>query len=241
MKITYIIVDDEPLAREGIKINADKMPGLDFKGSFSSALQALDYLKTESIDLIFLDIEMPGLSGLEFLKVLDNNPLVILTTAYPQYALEAFELEVVDYLMKPIRIERFIRAVNRANEIIQLKSQKIKSHLEFDNEFIYIKSERKLIKLYLNDIIFIKGLKDYVIIHTKENKHLTAMNVKTIHGKLPSKMFARVSKSFIINITHMTSIENDIIWLGKEDIPLGKSYKSDFIKTYIDNKLVDRS
>ncbi len=240
MILKYIIIDDEPLAREGVKIQADKIPKLICEGSFSSPMEANDILLNKDIDLMFLDIEMPGLNGLEFLKSFNFDTLVILTTAYPQYALEAFELDVIDYVMKPIRFERFIKAINKVKDFKMLKSAD-SNDVDFKEDYIYIKSERKYIKLYLKDIRFIKGLKDYVIIHTQNEKFMTAMNVKTVHNKLNKDIFARVSKSYIINVNHITSIENDMIWIDTEDIPLGNTYKSNFIETYIKDKLIERN
>ncbi len=238
--ISYIVIDDEPLAREGVRIQCDKISYLQFKGEFSSPIEALQTLDNESIDLVFLDIEMPEISGLDFLRNTNTDALVILTTAYPQYALEAFELDVVDYIVKPIRFDRFLKAVNKVRDVIHLKSKE-QSDLDISDEHIFVKSERRYIKLFLNEILFIKGLKDYVIIHTENEKYMTAMNVKTVLSKLPSSIFARVSKSFIINVNHISSIEQDMIWIGKEDIPLGNTYKALFIDTYIKKKLIDRN
>ncbi len=240
MTLKYIIIDDEPLAREGVKIQADKIPNLICEGSFSSPMEANDVLLNQEIDLMFLDIEMPGLNGLEFLKTFKFETLVILTTAYPQYALEAFELDVIDYVMKPIRFERFVKAINKVKDFRLLKTNE-SNEVDFNDDYIYIKSERKYVKLYLKDIRFIKGLKDYVIIHTDHEKFMTAMNVKTVHSKLNKGIFARVSKSYIINVNHITSIENDMIWIGNEDIPLGNTYKSNFIEKHIKDKLIERN
>lgn len=236
-----IIVDDEPLARKGMALNVAEIKTLNLLGEFSSATQATEFLLHNQVDLLFLDIEMPGLSGLEFLKTLTTKPIVILTTAYPQYALEAFELDVLDYLVKPIRFDRFCKAVNKANEIHTLKSQpSIELSIDEKDDFMFIRSERKIVKLFFSDVRYIKGMKDYVIIYTKDTKYMTAMNVKTIHSQLPDEIFARVSKSYIINVNLVNSIELDIINLGDEEIPLGNSYKQAFLSTYVDSKIVDR-
>ena len=234
-----IVVDDEPLARKGMELLVGKVDFLEIVASFSTALEASSFLaKSKEIDVIFLDIEMPGLNGLEFLKAVPLHAQVILTTAYPQYALEAFELDVVDYLLKPIKFERFFKAVNRARELVNTKE--IYAIENTEDEFFYIKADRKFIKLFFEDILFIKGMKDYVMISTKKEKYMTAMNVGTIFKQLPQDRFARVSKSYIIHVGKITQIDTDFIFLGDVDIPLGMSYKEDFIQKFVKSKLISR-
>jgi len=235
-----IIVDDEPLAREGIELNIEQIPFLEICGQFSNAFAANDFLVSNKVDLMFLDIEMPGITGLEFIRSLKFQPLVILTTAYPQYALEGFELDVVDYLVKPIRMERFVKAINRAKEIHDLQNSTTNQIESIEEDFIYIKSDRKYIRLFYKEILFIKGMKDYVIIHTQKKRVMTAMNVSTIHRQLPPSIFARVSKSYLININFIDSVETDLIYVSENPIPLGRTYKEDFIQKYIKTKLIDR-
>lgn len=198
-----IIVDDEPLAREGVELNIEEVSFLELVGQFGNAISANDFLANNEVDLMFLDVQMPGLTGIEFIRSLNNPPLIILTTAYSEYALEGFELEVVDYLVKPIRLSRFIKAVNRAKEIYDLHQQSSKSKMTVEsisNDYIYIKSERRYIRVFFKDIKYIKGLKDYVMIYTNKDKVMTAMNIKTINSQLPDAIFVRISKSYIINI-----------------------------------------
>ena len=234
-----IIIDDEPIARKGIRILADQIPYLEIEGEFGNPLKAQEYIVTNpELDLIFLDVEMPGLTGINFLKAMPPKCHVILTTAYPQYALEAFELDVIDYLLKPIRLDRFAKAVGKVKEIQELQRHELE--IKERDPFIYIKSERKFIKLSLNDIRYIKGLKDYVIIHTEQQKYMTAMNVGTIGRQLPPENFARVSKSYIINVDFIDSIDLDIIHLAGNEIPLGNTYKEHFITTYVKGKLLKR-
>lgn len=239
-KYSCIVIDDEPLARQGVMLHIDDLGLLEFKAEFGNAIKAGEYLSSHDIDIIFLDIEMPGMNGIDFLKLIPNKSMVILTTAYPQYALEAFELDVIDYLLKPIKFERFFRATNKAIEVIKLNRKGPSEIQPSNNNEIYIKSDRKYIKLNYNDIRFIKGLKDYVIIHTEKEKYITALNVKTILKKLPADTFARVSKSYIINIDKINSVDIDTIYLGVEEIPLGNSYKDAFIKKHINSKLLKR-
>lgn len=234
-----VIIDDEPIARKGISLLADQITNLDIIAEFGNPLLAQEFILTnKDLDLIFLDVEMPGITGINYLKSMPPRCHVILTTAYQQYALEAFELDVVDYLLKPIRIERFAKAVQKVRELIEMKKNSIE--INDSDPFIYIKSDRKYVKLALTEVIYIKGLKDYVIIHTEKNKYMTAMNVGTIGRQLPVDKFARVSKSYIINVAYIKSINLDMIDLGVVQIPLGATYKDNFIKTYVRKNLLRR-
>jgi DNA-binding LytR/AlgR family response regulator len=236
-----IVVDDEPLARQGMEMSIASVSSLQFLGSFSNALAASDFLRKENVDLMFLDINMPELSGLDFLKSLRDAPLVIFTTAYPQYALESYELDAIDYLVKPIRIERFLKAVNKAENHLRLLQQEGSSQVEkIEDDYVFIKADRKYFKIYFKDILYIEGLKDYVVIYTKDSKVITSMNIKTIAAQLPAAIFARVSKSYIVNVLHISSFDNELIYVLNNEIPLGQSYKDDFLKQYIDGKIVKR-
>jgi DNA-binding LytR/AlgR family response regulator len=240
--MTCIVVDDEPLARQGMEMNIGQVSFLQLMGSFSNALAASDCLRKENVDLMFLDINMPELSGLDFLKSLRDAPLVIFTTAYPQYALESYELDAVDYLVKPIRIERFLKAVNKAAHHLRLLQHEGNTNQveKIEDDFVFIKADRKYFKIWFKDIFYIEGLKDYVIIYTADNKIITCMNVKTIAAQLPPALFARVSKSYIVNMLHITSFDTDIVYIKNNEIPLGQSFKEDFLKHYIDGKIVKR-
>ena len=240
--MTCIVVDDEPLARQGMEMNIATVASLQLLGSFSNALAANDFLRKENVDLMFLDINMPELSGLDFLKSLRDAPLVIFTTAYPQYALESYELDAIDYLVKPIRIERFLKAVNKAENHLRLLQQEGNNNQveKIEDDFVFIKADRKYFKIYFKDILYIEGLKDYVIIYTADNKIITSMNVKTIAAQLPASIFARVSKSYIVNVLHISSFDNELVYIQNNEIPLGQSFKDDFIKQYIEGKIVKR-
>ena len=233
-----IIIDDEPLAREGMKMNISEMSNLELVGEFENAVKANEFLQKNQVDLMFLDIEMPGVTGLEFIKNLKNPPMVILATAYPQYAVEAYELDVLDYLVKPVKLERFVKAVSKAEEYMKLADDK--SIVEtIEDDFIFIKSERKYVKINFEEIYFIEGLKDYVIVHASHGKYMTAMNVKTIHNKLPEEIFYRTSKSFIININHISDIDGGYVNIKDSKIPIGRSYRDIFLD-FVNKRLLRR-
>jgi DNA-binding LytR/AlgR family response regulator len=239
--MTCIIIDDEPLARKGMELNVSSVPGLTLLGCFSNPLLANDLLRSGEVDLMFLDINMPELNGLDFFKTLKNPPLVIFATAYPQYALDSYELDAVDYLMKPVAFERFLKAVNKAESHLRMLSAEGQSRVEsITSDHIFIKADRKFFKLFFNEILFIEGLKDYVIIHTADKKVITAMNVKTIAAQLPSQLFARVSKSYIVNIAHITSFDSEIINISQHEVPIGANFRDDFLKNYVNGKLISR-
>ncbi|MCA6068166.1 LytTR family DNA-binding domain-containing protein [Chryseobacterium sp. RG1] len=229
-----IIVDDEPLARAEMKSLINEVSQLEILGSFSNAPAAIEFLKTSTVDLIFLDIEMPLISGLEFAEMLPENTLVIFTTAYSQYALKSYELDAVDYLLKPIEKQRLEKAIEKAVLYKELLSSKtVKNTIESNTaDFLFIKADRKYYKIYFSDIRFIEGLKDYVVIHTQTQKLITAMNLKTIHQKVPQDIFLRVSKSFVVNIDYIESFDNHNVYIGDVEIPLGEVYRSEFFTKY---------
>lgn len=238
--INYIIIDDEPLAREGMQLNCDQVPFLNKLGEFENAIMATDFLAKNDVDLIFLDIEMPGLNGLEFIKSLQKKPQIILCTAYPQYALESYELDVMDYLVKPIRFERFYKAVVKVKDLLTLSQSAPSSIEKVEEAFMFIKTDRQFVKVFYVDIQYIKGMKDYVLIHSKEKKYMTAMNIKTILSQLPKSHFARISKSYIVQIHQIKSVGVDTIYTLDHELPLGPSYKEAFINDYIKTNLVSR-
>lgn len=229
-----IIVDDEPLARAEMQSLIHEVSKIDILGSFSNAPAAMEFLKTREIDLIFLDIEMPQVTGLEFAEILPKNTLVIFTTAYSQYALKSYELDAVDYLLKPIEKNRLEKAINKAELYKELLSKDtVKNTVESNTaDFLFIKADRRYYKINFSDIKFIEGLKDYVVIHTQTQKLITAMNLKTIHQKIPENIFLRVSKSYVVNIHRIDSFDNHNIYIEDSEIPLGEVYKSAFFIQY---------
>ena len=229
-----IIIDDEPLARAEMRSLIKEASTIEILGDFSNALTALEFLKTNDIDLIFLDIEMPLVTGLEFAEQLPKQSLIIFTTAYSQYALKSYELDAIDYLLKPIEKHRLEKAIQKAELYNQLLSQStIKNTIESNtNDFLFIKSDRRFYKLNFEEIKFIEGLKDYVVIHTKTQKLITAMNLKTTHLKLPAEKFLRVSKSYVVNINFIDSFDNHNVYIDESEIPLGEVFRAEFFRVY---------
>lgn len=229
-----IIVDDEPLARSEMRSLISEISGIDILGEFSSAPSALEFLRDNEVDLIFLDIEMPMVTGLEFAEMLPKKSLIIFTTAYSQYALKSYELEAVDYLLKPIDPQRLEKAIDKAILYTELLSKDtVKNTVESNTaDFLFIKAERRFYKINFSDIKFIEGLKDYVVIHTRHQKLITAMNLKTIHQKISGETFIRVSKSYVVNMNYIDSFDNHNIYIEDSEIPLGEVYRSEFFTRF---------
>lgn len=230
-----IIVDDEPLAREELEALIKEVSNIHVLGKFPSAAKALDFLKGNEVDLIFLDIEMPMVSGTEFAAQLPRHILVVFTTAYPQYALKSYELDAVDYLLKPIEKTRLEKAINKAQVFSRLLSDETeKITLESNNvEFLLIKADRRFHRINFEDIRYIEGLKDYVVLYVGHQRLITAMNLKTIHQKMPQHNFLRVSKSYVINVKYIDSFDHHTIYMGETEVPLGEIYKKDFFTVYL--------
>lgn len=229
-----IIIDDEPLARSEMRSLITEISGIDILGEFSNAPSALEFLKDNDVDLIFLDIEMPMVTGLEFAEMLPKKSLIIFTTAYSQYALKSYELEAVDYLLKPIDPQRLEKAIDKAVLYTELLSKNtVKNTVESNTaDFLFIKAERRFYKISFSDIKFIEGLKDYVVIYTKQQKLITAMNLKTIHQKISGETFIRVSKSYVVNMNYIDSFDNHNIYIEDSEIPLGEVYRSEFFTRF---------
>lgn len=235
-----IVIDDEPLALEGMKMNLEKIDFVNVLGMFSNVIEASQFLSNNEIDLLLIDIEMPDITGLEFLKTLDKKPFTIFITAYPQYALEAFELGVVDYVLKPVSLPRLVQAINRTKQIFDLEKKKTPETMETKDDHIYVKSERQYVKLYFQDILYIKGLKDYVIFQLKDSKVLTAVNLKTLLKQIPENIFSRINKSYIVNVNTVTAVYSDVVVIGEEELVLSPVYREEFINKNIIDKLIKR-
>ncbi|AXY72562.1 DNA-binding response regulator [Paraflavitalea soli] len=237
-----IIIDDEPLAREAIEMLIAQINDLDLIGSFSSPETVTDFMAGNTVDLIFLDIQMPGFNGIEFARTIPKETFVIFTTAYAQFATDSYEVDAIDYLIKPIRSERFQKAVEKANTYSKLfKADYANNNIEqVADDFFFVKADRRIFKVYFNNILFIQGLKDYVVMHSENQKVMTAMNIKNIYDQLPKDMFVRVSKSYIINVKHIGSVDNNTVYIGANEIPIGNIYRDFFFREFVTRKIVNK-
>ena len=231
MKIKCIITDDEPVAREGLQSYVEKVDFLALTGVCEDAIQLNTFLKTEQPDLLFLDIEMPYLSGLDLLATLSNPPKVIITSAYEQYALKGYELDVTDYLLKPISFERFLKAVNKVHDLLQ------KETAPAAEEFLFVKSDKQMKKVFLKDILFIEGLENYICIYTASDKILVHSTMKNIYNSLPESDFIQTHRSFIVNIHHVSLIEGNILNIAGHEIPVARNYRETVFARIIKNPL----
>lgn len=238
MKINCLIVDDEPLAIDVLDSYVQRVDGLEVVGKCSNAVQAFDYVQKGGIDLLFLDIQMPKLNGLEFLSTLKNPPKVVFTTAYRDYAIEAFEVDAVDYLLKPISFSRFLKAVSKTHQLMQpapSMAPALAVHMEERvhlqaMEFIYVKADKKTVKVYLKDILYIESLKDYVMIHTPTKRITTKQKISYLEQKLPEEHFIRIHRSFIISVDKIEAFSPSSIDIHGQELPIGRSYKSEVSK-----------
>ncbi len=243
MKINCIAIDDEPLALDIIKDYAQKIPFLDLKCCFDNALDSLNYLKDNTVDLLFLDIQMEELTGIQLLNVLKIKPLVIFTTAYDHYAIKGFELDAVDYLLKPISFERFLKAVDKAYEKLQfdkvLKNNNVNTNITNpQDEYFFVKTEFRMEKIKFSEILYIEGMGDYLRIVTNSKKIMTLQNFKTMEDMLPSRQFCRVHKSFIVALDKIESVERCRIKIGDRTLPISDTYKKFFYDILEKKKLV---
>lgn len=233
MKMNCIIVDDEIHARKVLEKYIQDLPHINLVKSCKNALEAMEVLRSNSIDAMFLDINMPKLSGLNFLENLKNPPVVVITTAYREYAVDAYELDVIDYLHKPIPFPRFIKAISKIEEKLQI-SYKTPSAIFVEESktlenFIFIKSDKKTIKLNFEDIIYIEGLGDYIRVHTKTKTIVSKLTVKKMEELLPQDQFIRVHRSFIISLKRIDSIEGNQVEIDNQKIPIGQMYRQSFM------------
>ncbi|NQU84592.1 MAG: response regulator transcription factor [Mariniphaga sp.] len=239
MKINCIAIDDEPLALKQISDYIGKIPFLELIAQCSNAFQALQVLESSNIDLMFVDINMPDLNGLDFVKSLENKPHVIFTTAYSQYAIEGFKVEAIDYLLKPFSFTEFSKSASKAKKQLELINNQIEE-IESNNGYLFIKSEYKLVRINLDEIKFIEGMKEYVRIHLAGHKPvMTLLSLKSLEEKLPSEKFMRVHRSYIVNLEKITTIERfRIIYDDKIVIPVSENYKHKF-QNYINQNFME--
>lgn len=236
--ISCIAIDDEPLALQLVTGYIEKTPALEIMGSFDNPLDASEFLSNQVVDLIFVDIQMPDLSGIEFSRLVGKGPKIIFTTAFEKYALEGYKLEIVDYLLKPFSYEEFLAAVQKAQRLIGLeKRDRIK--VEVNSEFLFLKSDYKIKRINFNDILYIEGMKDYVkVFSSNESKPVLSLtSLKTLESKLPAGRFMRVHRSFIVNLEKINTIERSRIVFGKVYIPVSDQYKEKF-QEFLDHNFI---
>lgn len=222
-----IAIDDEPLALKLLEDSISKVPYLDHVASCRNAFDAMKVLQENKIDLIFIDIQMPGLTGLQFISTLQNKPLVIFITAYKQYALESYDLAVVDYLVKPVSLERFIKACNKAKELHELKLLKQQPSLINTKDFFFVNADYSRVKIMFNDILWMEGVRDYIKIHLKSAAHplLIRTSLKAIEPELPSSSFVRIHKSYIVSVESITSIRKNSLFIKEMELPIGETFR----------------
>lgn len=230
-KLNCIAVDDEPLALEVIKRFGEKIPALNLMETFQNPIEAVEFIKENPVDLVFLDIQMPDLTGLEFINSFAEKPMVIFTTAFADYAIESYEVDAIDYLLKPVLFDRFYKAVNKA----LMKIEESGTEIRAEEDFMFIKSDTRIFKINYNDILYIEGMRDYIAVHTPKQRILTLMSMTRMLDKLPKRRFMRVHKSYIIGIGHIHMIQNNRVLINQKEIPISNSYKEQFLK-FIENK-----
>lgn len=234
MKTRCLVIDDEPLARDLMRNHIEKLENFEICAECGDAMKALQELHNHKIDLMFMDIQMPQITGIEFLKTLKNPPKVILTTAYREYALEGFELDVVDYLLKPITFERFLKSINKyyqatQDEINNLKPVSV-NNSNTEEAFIYVKENKKVVKVHLSDILYVEGLSEYVQIYTTGKKIITKTSMTNMSDKLPEDNFIRIHKSFIVSLSKIEAFTSSSIEVPSKELPIGRSYKNSVLE-----------
>ena len=227
MKLRCIAIDDEPLALELLEDNISQVPYLELVKGFSSPMQAMQFLQTDDVDLVFIDIQMPGITGLQFINSLPKKPMYILVTAYEKYALESYNLNVVDYLLKPVSMDRFLKACNKAMELFRLKTEPKGKGSGEGNRYIFVNADYKMIKVEFSDVIFIESLKDYLKIHLRSQKNalITRMSMKAIEEELPGSGFIRIHKSYIVSKDAITAVKKSSVFIGEHELPVGDLYR----------------
>ena len=239
MKINCIIVDDEPLARKGLKEYINDVDFLNLVGEFDNAVKATDILSKENVLLLFLDIQMPKITGLDFFRSLKQAPPVIFTTAYPQYALEGFDVNALDYLVKPISFERFLKAALKAKEYYEIRKEN-ESKATSNEEYFFVKADNKLVKIFFNEILFVEALQNYVTIHTATKKYITYLTFKSVEEYLPQDAFIKTHKSYIVSAAKIDSIEGNDIRIKEYHVPISRNEKDLVMEKLLKGKFLKR-
>ncbi len=224
-----IIVDDNKMARTALKQLISQVDFLNFKEECASPVDAFNYLQKETVDLVFLDVEMPGMTGIELIKNLEKRPIIILITAKTDYAVEAFELNVADYIIKPVTLSRFMAAVAKAKELFESKEQKVELN-EKDKEYIFVRTNAVLTKIKINDITYLQALGDYVNIFTGDKRYTVHITLKGMEEKLSAEKFYRLHRSYLVALDHIDKVEEGTVFIGKHPIPIGEQFKKELLK-----------
>jgi len=238
MRINCVIIDDEPLARKGLKEYIADVDFLNLVGEFDNPLKAADMIGKGEAQLLFLDIQMPKITGLDFFKTLQNPPPVIFTTAYPQYALEGFEVNALDYLVKPVSFDRFFKAVLKAKEYYEVRDTNTKE--AGATEYFYIKADNKLVKILFDEVLYVEALQNYVTIHTPAKKYMTYLTFKSVEDYLPADKFLKVHKSYIVAASKIDTIEGNDIRIGQQHIPISRNQKDEVMDKLLKGKFLKR-
>lgn len=223
MKIKCIIIDDEPLAAEVIQTHLKEFPNMELLNTFTNALESLNIIETGGVDVVFIDINMPKMNGLDFIKSLDKSPYFIITTAYREYAVESFDLDVLDYLVKPVPFTRFLKSINKISQKF-IKDRSDEVHQTAEKSFIFLKVDKKLIKIKFEDIYFIESLKDYIKVFTKSGDYLAHKSLSGITEELPSNQFLRLHRSFTVALDKIQALEGNSVLVADKRIPIGRKY-----------------
>lgn len=239
MKLNCLIIDDEPFARKGLEEHVQEIDFLHCVASCENALKASTYLNEQKIDLIYLDIHMPKISGIDFLKSLKKPPLAIFTTAYSNYALEGYTLDVIDYLVKPITFERFLKASQKALEFFQLKVRAENSIVP-SVDYFFVRCDRKYEKVFFRDVSYVEGLQNYAVIHVQDRKLITYITLTSLENQLPKDLFLKVHKSFLVSVPHVKAIESDEIILEHARIPISRTLRDQVVQQILGNTLFKR-
>lgn len=240
MIIKCMIIDDEPLARKGLKEYIADAGFLELVAEFDNALKATDMLNKGEVQLLFLDIQMPKITGLEFFKTLQQPPPVIFTTAYPQFALDGFEVNALDYLVKPISFERFLKAAMKAKEYYEIREKNLPATAGSTADYFFIKADNKLVKLFFDDILFAEALQNYVVIYTADKKYITYLTFKSVEDYLPADKFIKTHKSYIVAASKIDSIEGNDIRIGQHHIPISRNLKDEVMEKLVNNRFLRR-
>lgn len=236
MKMRCLIIDDEPLARKGLEDFVNRTPFLQHLKSFSSAIEAMDFLRQNNVDIMFLDIQMPDMTGIELMEVLPDHPQVIFTTAHREFAFEGFELNALDYLLKPFSYKRFLKAVNKT---IGRKDENPLSE-EKTKPYIFVKANGMIVKIYIEDITHIETANDYVFIYTVHDRYMTLVSLKHIEAELPKNLFIRVHRYYLVGLRHVKKLEGNLVYVGDRKIKISRSLRNGVYDVIVGNKLIER-